>query len=284
VIRGEPVNIYIKIDQDNDNDGKTTRDASGLWSDLISNSGYCLYNNDLVKGTPLFNGMIESPADAQSCNTKLGTFTFNDEPGTYQYGVFRILQNDQKFSNIANINIIVENPPTPTSAPVIDLKINGDDATEQILGTPASFNVSWSVTNADTCEASGSWSGAKDINGIQSFISSSKKDFIYTLTCTGELGVSAKSISLKVTEAPTCSFTALPPLINKQSAFVTDSQLSWKCDYTDECNLSPNTTNAIIKTYGSLRVSPTQTTNYILSCTNSDVSRSFEAKVEILNQ
>ena len=258
-----------------------TRDASGSWSELLSFGGYCLYNNSLVSGLPKFDGMIKDPENSEACNTKLGAFTFNDEPGTYKYGVFKLLQNDDKFSNISYINIIVENLPSPETAPVIDLKINGNDAAEQILGTPANFNVFWNVINASSCEASGSWSGSKDLSGLQNFISSSKKDFVYTLTCIGQLGTTAKSITLRVAEAPVCSFTALPPSLNKTSAFVTESELSWKCDYADECSLSPNAANAKIKTYGSLRVSPAQTTNYILTCNNSDVFKSFEAKVEV---
>jgi hypothetical protein len=224
--------------------------------------------------------MIASPDSIQSCDTKLGTFTFNDEPGTYQYGIFRMLQSDQKLSNISYINITVENPPALTSGPVIDLRINGNDAPEQILGTPASYNVSWNVANATTCEASGSWSGPEAMSGSQSFVSSVKKDFTYTLTCIGQLGTTVKSIALQVAESPACTFTALPPTISKQSAFVTQSELSWKCDYADTCSMEP-TVNTTIKTYGSVRVSPTQTTTYTLNCTNSSVSKAFEAKVTV---
>jgi hypothetical protein len=277
VIKGEATDIYIKIS----NDSKISRDASGAWSELMSNGGFCLYNTNLIKSAPLFNGMIESPISQEACNSKLGTYTFSDEPGTYQYGVFRMLQNDQKFSNISYVNITIENPAAPTSGPAIDLKINGNDAADQVLGTPANFNVSWNVANADTCEASGSWTGSRDMNGTQNFVSSSKKDFVYTLTCVGQLGTTVKSINLKVAEAPFCSFTALPPSINKTSSFVTESELSWKCDYSDECGLSPNTANATIKTYGSLRVSPDQTTTYVLTCNNSDASRSFEAEIKV---
>jgi hypothetical protein len=136
------------------------------------------------------------------------------------------------------------------------------------------------VVNADTCEASGSWSGAKPVKGIQNFVGSVKKDFSYKLTCVGKLGTTEKTIALKVAESPACRFTALPPAINRQSSFVTKSELSWKCDYADECSLSPNI-NEKIKTYGSLRVSPEQTTTYTLTCNNADISRSFDVKVEV---
>ncbi len=281
VIKGQETTIYIKVDKDINNDGQISHDASGFWSDLMTNGGYCLFNDRLSKDTPQFTGMVESPENPSSCNVRLGTFTFNDEPGTYQYGIFRLLQNDQKFSNIAYINITVENPPAATTGPIVDFKINGSDASEQALGTPANYNLTWNVANATNCEASGSWSGPRDLSGLQSFVSSSKKDFIYTLTCVGDLGTTTKSIALKVVESPVCTFTALPPSINKSSAFITDSELSWKCDYADSCDLSPNISDSI-KTYGTLRVSPDQTTNYILNCSNSSVSKSFETQVEVI--
>lgn len=280
VIKGQPTSIYIKVDQDVTGDGLASRDETGQWSDLLADGGRCLYNTKLVKGTPQFDGMIESPVNPQACNARLGNFTFNNEPGTYQYGILKLMQNNNKFSNIAYVNITVENPPPQTGAPVIDLRINDNDNAEQILGTPANYNLTWNVTNANICEASGSWNGTKSFQGIQNFVSSEAKDFTYTLTCVGQLGTTAKAIALKVAESPVCQFTALPPTINKQSAFVTESELSWKCDYADECSIQPNI-SASIKTYGSVRVSPAQTTTYDLTCVNSAVSKKFEATVEV---
>ncbi len=152
VIRGEPVNIYVKADKDINNDGKISRDATGKWTDLLSSGGYCLYNASLQKNPPKFDSAVSDPDSPESCNVFLGNFNFNDEPGTYKYGLFRLLQNDNKFSDISYVNITVENPPLPDTAPVIDLRINGDDNAEQVLGTPADYNVTWDVVNADSCE------------------------------------------------------------------------------------------------------------------------------------
>ncbi|MCG2719198.1 MAG: hypothetical protein L6266_00460, partial [Nanoarchaeota archaeon] len=278
VARGEPTDLYVKVNQDINNDGKTSRDATEGWSSLLTNSGYCLYNIDLARNPAEFKGMVKSPENAKECNVRLGNFTFNNEPGTYRYGIFRLLQNDKKFSNISYVDITVEGPPPPDTAPIINFKIDGNDASEQIIGAPAEYNLIWSVANADSCEASGSWGGEKELEGIQRFVSSVKKNFNYTLTCVGELGTTIKSIALRVVEAPTCSFTALPPTIDKQSAFITDSELSWKCEYAEWCSLEPGV-NEEINTYGSIRVSPDQTTTYILTCNNSSVSKSFEAEV-----
>ena len=280
VIKGQPTDIYIRADQSTSGDGLVSRDETGQWSDLMSNGGRCLYNTKLIKGTPQFDGMIESPVSVQSCNAKLGSFVFNDQPGTYQYGILKLMQNNNKFSNIAYVNITVENPPPQTGAPVIDLRINNNDSAEQILATPAKYSLSWNVTNADTCEASGSWSGTRDLQGTHSFVSSAAKNFTYTLDCIGQLGTTTKSIALEVMESPACQFTALPPTISKQSAFVTQSELSWNCNYADECSMLPDV-GTPIKTYGSVRVSPDSTTTYELTCLNSATSTKFDATVGV---
>ncbi|MEK7478721.1 MAG: hypothetical protein AAB626_02240 [Patescibacteria group bacterium] len=280
VIKGKEVELFIRADKDISGDGKASRDQNGEWGALLSNGGGCLYNTKLTKDLQ-FDGGVESPKSAQDCNASLGKFTFNDEPGTYQYGVFKLVQNDGKFSNIAYITVTVDGPPAINSAPTMDFRIDNKDDAEQTLGTPANYYLTWDVANANTCLATGSWNGAKPPQGIQNFLKSSKSSPVYTLTCENELGITAKTIALKIVESPICKFTALPPSINKLSSFITESELSWKCDYTDECNLSPIKTNGIIKTYGTMRVSPDQTTNYILTCTNSDISKSFEAKVEV---
>lgn len=280
VTKGQEIELFVRADKDVNGDEKISRDQNGGWGSLLSNGGGCLYNTKLTKDLQ-FDGGVQSPKSPQDCNASLGKFTFNDEPGTYQYGVFKLVQNDGKFSNIAYFTVTVDGPPTINSAPTINFRIDGKEANEQILGTPANYYLTWDVNNASSCLATGSWNGIKPLKGIQNFLKSSKSEPVYTLTCENDLGITAKTIALKIVESPICTITALPPTLNKQSAFITESELSWKCNYADECKLSPSTTDNI-KTYGTLRVSPDQTTTYTLTCTNSDISKSFEAKVEVI--
>ncbi|MHB9019285.1 MAG: hypothetical protein ACYC3G_00190 [Minisyncoccota bacterium] len=279
VTKGQEIELFVRVDKDVNGDEKISRDQNGEWGSLLSNGGGCLYNTKLTKDLQ-FDGGVQSPKSPQDCNASLGKFTFNDEPGTYQYGVFKLVQNDGKFSNIAYFTVTVDGPPAINSAPTINFRIDGKEVNEQILGTPANYYLTWDVNNASSCLATGSWNGIKPLKGIQNFLRSSKSEPVYTLTCENDLGITAKTIALKIVESPICTITALPPTLNKQSAFITESELSWKCNYADECKLSPSTDN--IKTYGSLRVSPDETTTYTLTCTNSDISKSFEAKVEVI--
>jgi hypothetical protein len=50
------------------------------------------------------------------------------------------------------------------------------------------FTISWTTTMAISCEASGSWSGIKNVSDSQDFIFSSTGSYEFILTCTGEDG------------------------------------------------------------------------------------------------
>ena len=48
------------------------------------------------------------------------------------------------------------------------------------------FTISWTTSMAISCEASGSWSGIKNVSGSQDFIFSSTGNYEFILICIGE--------------------------------------------------------------------------------------------------
>lgn len=278
VIRGEPADIWLGAAYDVNGDKKVSRDEIGQWGPALSNGGRCDWNTDLNKGRPVFDGTFKNPITPQDCAVHLGKLTFYDKPGVYSYGVLRLVQNNGKISNTSYINIAVQEPPLPKGPPEIDFKINGLDG-PVTLGAPAEYLVSWNVKNADTCTASGSWDGEKFPAGSQRFVSSEKKEFTYTLSCVGKLGRTTKNILLKITELPICDFSALPAVISS-SAFERQSVLSWKCRFANKCLIAPGV-DIKGETFGSIRVSPKITTNYILTCQNLEGNSSFDQEVEV---
>lgn len=279
VIRGKATHLWLSAGYDVNGDGRVSRDADGGWSSSMTNGGTCDWNYDLNQGAAIFDVAIESPKSAKDCTIDLGEVTFYDQPGVYSYGALRLTQADGKVSSISSINIAVDAPPPPDSAPVIDLTVNGikDRVT---LGAPAEYSVVWSVRNADTCLASGDWSGERFLGGSQKFVASSKRDLSYTLTCTGKLGTTVANILVKVAELPVCEFSALPSTLDKSSVFERESVLSWKCQFANTCSIAPST-GVSTGTFGSVRVSPSLTTNYTLTCQNLDGSSSFDQLVEL---
>ncbi len=100
--------------------------------------------------------------------------------------------------------IPTSNPtPTPTPAPTSTFSAN---PTSIISGQ--SSTLSWSSTNANSCTASGGWSGAKATSGTQSI--SPTISTTYTLACTGGGGTVTKNTTVSVS-APTPTPTPTPP-------------------------------------------------------------------------
>ncbi len=87
-------------------------------------------------------------------------------------------------------------PPTPTSAPTVSLTANPTTVT-----SGGSTVLTWSSTNASSCTASGSWTGAKATAGsaTQTNITTAKT---YTIACTGAGGTANASASVAVSATP----------------------------------------------------------------------------------
>src|SRR4051794_18379186 len=69
-----------------------------------------------------------------------------------------------------------------------------------------SSTLSWSASNASTCSASGSWSGAQAISGSLSVKPLTIGDHLYSLSCTGAGGSASASASLLVTRVRASSY------------------------------------------------------------------------------
>lgn len=280
VTKGKPTPIWLSAGYDTNGDKKSSVDESGKWTSLMSENGRCEWNSDLNQGIPSFESVTIDPLSAKDCTISLGNLTFFDSPGVYKYGVLNLFQNNGKVSNTGYINIAIEAPPPPKGPPVISLKINNIEKDTVLLGAPAEYTISWNAGEADSCIASGSWTGNKFPIGSEFFVSSQKKDFTYNLSCSNKLGTSEKSTTLKVTELPVCDFGALPLVIDKKSVLNRQSALTWKCQFANSCAISPKIeiNNA---TFGSVRVSPLITTKYTLTCKNLEGASSFEQLVEV---
>jgi len=64
-----------------------------------------------------------------------------------------------------------------------------------------STTLTWSVTNATACTASGAWSGSEPVTGSKTLSPTAAGTFIYTLMCTGSGASATNSTTLTVGEA-----------------------------------------------------------------------------------
>mgnify|MGYP001187897932 CR=1 FL=1 len=71
-----------------------------------------------------------------------------------------------------------------------------------------SFIISWTTSMSISCEASGEWTGSKNVSGSQEFILSEIGPYIFILTCTGENGVSTIQDSITINVSSNGSYSS----------------------------------------------------------------------------
>ena len=149
-------------------------------------------------------------------------------------------------------------PDGSTSAPTVTFT-----ADPTAIDEGGSSLLSWSTTDADSCTASGGWSGSRLTQGSESVSPSGTTGF--TLTCAGAGGSTQESVTVTVNAAvpaPTLSFNANPPTVDEGYS----SLLSWSTTDADSCAASGGWSGSK-STSGSESVSPSSTTTYTLTCT-----------------
>ncbi|MFH1070564.1 MAG: hypothetical protein V1794_13185 [Candidatus Glassbacteria bacterium] len=148
----------------------------------------------------------------------------------------------------------------------------------------AHYDISWSSANADSCSASGDWSGSKLPNGSESFTRTQRDTYNHKITCSNPAGSASDEVSVKITEIPRCEFTAEPPsIIPPQS-----STLKWFCRYATSCSIDNGIGSASLNPSadsrykeGSVQVRPQKTTTFALTCNGADGTNSFQTIVSV---
>ncbi|MFH1162098.1 MAG: peptidoglycan-binding domain-containing protein [Candidatus Jorgensenbacteria bacterium] len=134
------------------------------------------------------------------------------------------------------------------------------------ITSPGSSILSWSSTNADSCSASGVWSGEKNISGNESV--SPSQSGTYFLTCSGAGGSVIKSVTISVSQppplAPTLTLTSLPTSLHIYGSSI----LSWSTTNASSC-LASGAWSGTKSVSGNESVSPSKTSTYSLKCSGS---------------
>jgi trimeric autotransporter adhesin len=107
-------------------------------------------------------------------------------------------------------------------------------ASPSTVASGGASTLSWSSTNATSCNATGAWSGSKSPSG--SFSTGALKTAeTYVLTCTGGGGSASQSTTVSVNAAgPVITFKASPSTVTKGSS----STLSWSASNATSCTAS----------------------------------------------
>jgi len=155
-------------------------------------------------------------------------------------------------------------------APTVTLTANPES-----VASSGSSTLTWSSTNATSCEASGGWSGLQETSGSESV--SPAETTTYTLTCTGDGGTAQASATVTVNLPPTLTLSANPTSVASGGS----STLSWNSTNATSCTAVEGWSGPQA-TSGSESTGPlAATTTFILTCTGPGGSASDSVTVSV---
>jgi 6-phosphogluconolactonase len=173
-------------------------------------------------------------------------------------------------------------PPAPAVAlPAPAVAISANPATVQL--STASV-IAWSSSNSTTCDATGSWAGAKSTSGTESVVPPAAGDATYTLTCTGAGGTANAVATVTVSAPPSPVPTAV---LTPQSSTViigSSTTLAWWSTDATGCTAGGAWSGAKSAS-GNETVTPAAlgTAGYTLSCTGAGGSIVASATVNAIS-
>jgi endo-1,3(4)-beta-glucanase len=132
-----------------------------------------------------------------------------------------------------------------------------------------SITLNWSSANANSCSASGDWSGTKSANGNETLQLASVKTYTFTLTCSGASGTTnaVSSVSIEVNAIPNPTIDSFSS--SAQSVSVNESiTLSWSTSNTTECSADGDWTGSKeLDGTETLELTSVKTYTFDLTCT-----------------
>lgn len=149
-------------------------------------------------------------------------------------------------------------------------------ANPEAIDPGQSSTLTWTSQNADTCSASEGWSGTKSVSGSETVRPSSLTT--YRITCMNASGSATDIATVRVNQgsAPTVSLTANPGSVLRGNPSI----LSWTSSRANSCTATNNWSGSK-STSGNESVTPSQTTTYILTCSNQFGSSSDDATISV---
>jgi hypothetical protein len=173
-----------------------------------------------------------------------------------------------------NVSIGPASDTDPLAAANLTVSIDSNPRTV-VAGQSVVLN--WSATAAQSCTASGGWSGTQPISGTLSTIPLTATTS-YTLTCTGASGSVSQSIEVTVVEqGPAVALMASPTSVSSGGT----STLTWNSTSAMECTAGGGWQGPVATSGTWLTSSLTNTTNFELTCTGPGGSSSQSTTVTV---
>ena len=187
-------------------------------------------------------------------------------------------------------DVVVPDPdpdPDPNPDPDPDPEPEPEAPTVEVTANPLvvmvgeTTELTWSSEYADSCEASGDWSGAKSTSGSQELVVNATST--YVITCTGEGGEVDESVTVAAViptepepDEPTLELSVDPSVVPLGST----ATLSWSAYHVDTCEAFGDWGGEKALS-GSEEIVVATTSTYTLVCTGEGVSLSKSIGVAV---
>ncbi len=155
------------------------------------------------------------------------------------------------------VTIAAPAAPAPDPAPTVTLSaVNG------VVASGGSTQLSWSSQYADSCTASGGWSGGVGTSGTMS-VGPLDQDTVFNLSCTGPGGTAGDSVAVSIAPQPSVQLTAADAAVTSGGS----TQLAWSSSNATDCSATGGWSGTKATT-GSETVGPIDaSSSYGLTCT-----------------
>ena len=175
---------------------------------------------------------------------------------------------------------------TVTAVPAVS--IDSFTATPASIQAGEATTLSWSVSNATSCTASGDWSGSKNASsGSEQVTLNTAGSYTFNLDCSGDGNPDTASVGVTVSVTPPVvidNLTATPANIQVGES----TTISWNAQNATSCTASGGTGawgGAVDPASGSIEIQIDQPGDYlfILACTDGETSDERSVMVGVTN-
>lgn len=229
--------------------------------------GYASATDHLVAPTGAIGvlDLYPSPGRLSGASTNLAQFAgfvdgTQDFNGRSRAGAFRGAYEGEGTNPGWHLALAIKPSHGVVPAPVITL--SADPFTVPLQG---SSTLNWNVNNADSCTASGGWSGSRSLTGSAT-VGPLASTTTFTLTCTGSGGSTAQSVTVTTassTPVPSINISVSPTNV----AAGESTALAWQSTNATSCMASGGWSGTR-PTTGTETVGPIQSaTSFTLTCT-----------------
>lgn len=205
------------------------------------------------------------------------TISFEDPsvigPGTYSDSVHVAICVDSSCTQIQSGSEVIV-PVTYTVGVTATITLSANPMTTGV-GVPTTLT--WSTTNAQSCTASGEWSGTRPSAGSQVVTPGSLGNHTYTLSCSNPGALAQASVTVAAA-LPIATLSAFP----KNVVLGKTITLRWQGQYAASCIASGDWSGSLPAVgFETLSLSNQGSANFHLVCSNSAASASADASVTV---